>query len=87
MKSLHVKFSKPKYYKTRINPNSKEFYRKHPDLAPRNVYLALGRIVTQEQCNKTIDMFYKELDRNFLKEKVVGYLKQISQKVKQFFKI
>ena len=87
MKTLHVKFSKPKYHKTRINPNSKEFYRKHPDLAPSNVHLALGRILTKEQCKKTIDTFYKELDRNFLKEKVVGYLKQISQKVKQFFKI
>lgn len=35
--------------------NSLEFYKKHPDLAPRNVYLYLGRVVSKEEVEKKID--------------------------------
>jgi len=85
MKTLHVKFSKTKYHKTLINQNSKKFYRKHPKLTPRNVYLELSNINSQKQIRKTLDGFYKQLDRNTLKVKIVNSFKQIAQKVKQFF--
>lgn len=50
----------PKFDKTKINPNSQEFYKKHPDLAPRNIYLATGRIISMKEVQKTIDNIGKE---------------------------
>ena len=32
--------------------NSKEFYKRRPDLAPKNVYLQEGRIITQKEIDK-----------------------------------
>ena len=37
--------------------NSKKFYQKRPDLAPRNIYLREGRVVKMEEVKKTIDNF------------------------------
>ncbi len=43
----------------KINPNSQQFYKKHPDLAPRNVYLASGRKVNMEQIEKELNKAFK----------------------------
>lgn len=60
MYKIHPRFSKPKVYKTKINPNSREFYRKHPDLAPRNVYLYMGRTLDFKSVQKYLDNIGKE---------------------------
>lgn len=39
--------------------NSQEFYQKHPDLAPKNVYLATGRGITSEQIDKDFNRLFK----------------------------
>lgn len=38
----------PQYY------NSPEFYKKRPDLAPRNIYLRTGRILKHEDIQKEL---------------------------------
>lgn len=60
--------SRTKYY------NSKEFYNRHPDLAPRDIYLYEGRIITHEQINKTLkkDKIYFAIE-NFI-EKIKNYI-------------
>ena len=44
----------------KLNPNSRDFYRKHPDLASRNVYLNAGRVVDMKKIHKYIENFGKE---------------------------
>ena len=34
--------------------NSPKFYREHPDLAPRNVYLREGRVITKKDIDRAI---------------------------------
>lgn len=43
--------------KSKINLNSKKFYNEHPDLAPRNIYLLLGRTIDTKKVNRTIENF------------------------------
>ena len=45
--------------KCRIDVNSPKFYEKHPDLMPRNVYLATGRILSKEKIDKYVDKHFK----------------------------
>ena len=54
------KFNKAKISKTKINPNSQEFYKKYPDLAPRNVYLYMGRTLDLKSVKKYINNIGKE---------------------------
>ena len=60
MLKILSKVNKQKVYKTQINPNSQEFYKRHPDLAPKNVYLRTGRIMDLETVRKYIANFGKE---------------------------
>lgn len=51
----------------------KEFYNKHPDLAPRNVYLAMGRVINQKDVNRKIENFGEPLmvrAKNWIKYKI-----------------
>lgn len=45
--------------KGRVNCNCKEFYSKHPDLAPRNVYLSMGRVLDKTKVDRFIENFDK----------------------------
>ena len=49
----------------RIDLNRKEFYDKHPDLAPRNVYLSTGRVLkmgeVRDYINNIGEPWYKKL--------------------------
>lgn len=38
--------------------NSQEFYKKHPDLAPRNIYLAMGRVLDREDIQRYFDKHF-----------------------------
>ncbi len=58
-----------KYY------NSREFYDKHPDLVPRNIYLALGRVITREEIDKELAKVTKE-----------PFLKQVNNFINKIFK-
>ena len=78
MYKIHPRFSKPKVYKTKINPNSMEFYRKHPDLAPRNVYLYLGRTVDL----KTVERYIANFGKESIWDKVRNWFSNIFNKNK-----
>ena len=60
MLKIFPKLNKTKIYKTKINPNSQEFYKKYPDLAPRNVYLYMGRTLDFKSVQKYLDNIGKE---------------------------
>ncbi len=40
-----------------IGLNNEQFYKNHTDLAPRNIYLAMGRVINQKEVNRTIENF------------------------------
>lgn len=44
----------------KVNYNTREFYDKHPDLAPRNVHLYLGRVITREDMDKQFNKMFPE---------------------------
>ena len=59
--------------------NSPEFYRQHPDLAPRNIYLQEDRVITRKDMDKAIrrlDMIYK----------IEDFVHNIQSKISLFFK-
>ena len=60
MLKVFPRYNKTKISKTKINPNSQDFYKKHPDLAPRNVYLYLGRTMDLKTIKKYINNIGKE---------------------------
>lgn len=45
--------------KCKIDVNSPEFYKNHPDLTPRNVYLELGRVISKKQIEKDLNAICK----------------------------
>lgn len=57
--------------------NSPKFYREHPDLAPRNVYLREGRVITK----KDIDRAIRQIER-FGSRK--NFFDSVSLKLQQF---
>ena len=56
--------------------NSPEFYKKHPDLTPANIYLAEGRVVTRKEMNKRFNEAFK-LSLHDRLEILFGKVKQI----------
>lgn len=58
--------------------NSREFYDKHPDMAPRNVYLYLGRVTAREEIDREFERITKE---PFLK-RVKNFINKIFKKEK-----
>lgn len=38
--------------RSKVDVNCQKFYKQHPDLAPRNVYLRMGRILKLENVQK-----------------------------------
>lgn len=75
------RLSKSKTFKpTKRNFNTPEFYKEHPDLAPRNIYLREGRIITEKDIEKAI----RKINRN---AKIEEFFNLVSNKVKQLFRI
>jgi len=69
--------SNKKFVRSKINPNSQEFYKKHPDLAPRNVYLATGRVLEFKNVQKKLDKIAKEP----LTDRISNWFKSITKKI------
>ena len=57
--------------------NSPKFYREHPDLAPRNVYLREGRVITK----KEVDRAMRQIKRFAAIE---DFFDRVSLKLQQF---
>ncbi|MBR2429894.1 hypothetical protein IKB17_00320 [bacterium] len=57
---------RPKKFKSKIDPNSQKFYAQHPDLAPRNVYLYLGRVIDL----KTVEKYIANLGKESIWDKI-----------------
>ena len=76
MLKILPKVNNQKVYKTRINPNSQEFYKKHPDLAPRNVYLYMGRILDL----KTVKKYINNIGKESIFEKIENWFSNLFNK-------
>lgn len=63
----------------KVDLNSKEFYNKHPDLAPRNVYLSMNRTIGRDEINRTIENIGEPLH--------VRIINQCKDKIKKIFKV
>lgn len=75
--TLWEKLAKRKTFKpTKRNYNTPEFYRQNPDLAPRNIYLREGRLITEKDIKKTL----KRLERI---EAIENFWNTFSAKLKQ----
>ena len=78
MLKIFPKFNNAKIFKTKINPNTQDFYKKYPDLAPRNVYLYLGRTVDL----KTIQNYLDNIGKESIWDKVRNWFSNIFNKNK-----
>lgn len=58
----------------KIKFDSKQFYQHHPDLAPRNVYLANGRVIKKEEIDKVINKICRD-----------SFLTRTGKKIKNFW--
>ena len=76
MLKILPKVNNQKVYKTRINPNGQEFYKKHPDLAPRNVYLYMGRILDL----KTVKKYINNIGKESIFEKIENWFSNLFNK-------
>ena len=72
-------FARPAKKFERIDYGNSEFYREHPDLMPRNIYLATGRVITKEQ----IDDYFEKNFRLTFSQKCKKFLNKIIDKFKQ----
>ena len=59
--------------KSKVDLNSQKFYKQHPDLAPRDIYLASGRVIKKE----TVDKYLDNIGKKSLFEKVCDFIKNI----------
>lgn len=73
MKVALPKMSKSAYY----NP---ELYKRCPDLMPRDIYLATGRVKTQED----IEREFNETFKMTFKEKINFLIKNLKGKIKKY---
>lgn len=74
-----VKLFNLKKASRKIDINNRNFYDKHPDLAPRNIYLYLGRTLDIEKVNRTIENFDEPLSiriKNWCKQKIKNIFKK-----------
>lgn len=79
--ALFERLSKSNTFKpTKRNFNTPEFYKEHPDLAPRNIYLREGRIIAEKDIEKAI----RKINRN---AKIEEFFNLVSNKIKQLFRI
>ena len=62
-----------KNIKSKFDLNSQKFYALHPDLAPRDIYLASGRVMKEKTVNKYLD----NIGKKSLFEKVCDFIKNI----------
>lgn len=63
----------------KIDMNSRKFYDQHPDLAPKNIYLYMGRTLDIKTVNRTIENFGEPLPvriKNWCKYKIKNILKK-----------
>lgn len=56
--------------------NSEDFYKRRPDLAPRNVYLREGRVITKKQVD---EYFAKHTSKTF-SQRAEEFLRKIINK-------
>ena len=70
----YIPKAKHQMLRSKINMNSQEFYKQHPDLAPRNVYLRMDRILSLKDVQKA----FFDWDKPWYKkvfDKIADFLK------------
>lgn len=58
--------------------NSKDFYKRRPDLAPKNEYLREGRVITKNE----VDKYFAKITRKTFSERAGEFI----NKIKSWFK-
>ena len=58
--------------------NSKDFYKRRSDLAPKNVYLREGRVITKNE----VDKYFAKITRKTFSERAGEFI----NKIKSWFK-
>lgn len=58
--------------------NSQEFYKRCPDLTPRNIYLREGRVITK----KEVDEYFAKSTRKTFAERAEDFFRKIISKFK-----
>ena len=58
--------------------NSKDFYKRRPDLAPKNVYLREGGVITKNE----VDKYFAKITRKTFSERAGEFI----NKIKSWFK-
>ena len=53
--------------------NSKDFYKRRPDLAPRNEYLREGRVITKNE----VDKYFAKITRKTFSERAGEFINKI----------
>ena len=69
---------RPKQYRSNIDLNSQRFYVNHPDLAPRNVYLRMGRVMDL----KTVERYIANIGKENLWDKIGNCFSNLFNKKK-----
>lgn len=69
---------RPKQYRSNIDLNSQRFYVNHPDLAPRNVYLRMGRVMDL----KTVERYIANIGKETLWDKIGNWFSNLFNKKK-----
>ena len=68
----------PKQFKSNVDLNSQKFYAKHPDLAPRNIYLRMGRVMDM----KTVEKYIANFGKKSIWEKIGNWFSNLFNKNK-----
>ena len=53
--------------------NSREFYKRRPDLVPRNEYLCEGRVITRKEADK----YFAQITRKTFRERAGEFINKI----------
>ena len=64
----------------KIDFKNQSFYKKHPDLTPRNVYLASGRIMPKKEVDKALKRIAREAKWDSFKNSVKEFFGKIFKK-------
>ena len=67
--------AKQQKLRSKVDVNCQKFYKQHPDLAPRNIYLHMGRILKLEDVQKAFFNWDKPWWQRYL-DKIIGILRK-----------
>ena len=71
----NIQRAKQLKFRSKVDLNSQNFYKQHPDLVPRNVYLRMGRILKLEDVQRAFFDWDKPWWKKCL-DKIMGFFQK-----------